>query len=212
MKKFFYIQKYALWQQNETEKKPDVKFIPSLLSRRLTTVEKTGIFLAHQLEPLPENCHIVFASRFGEWQQTIDLIQQFHMEGEMSPAGFSHSVHNAMPGMLSVLTKSTNTYTSIAAKEWTIENALIEAFCEPKPVVFIFAEEETPEFYRPQFSNPLTSHGVAFIISDKESASAQKISVDFEKNDVEPVLFSQLVDFLGAKESLTATQFVIRKV
>ena len=108
MKKIFYIQKYAFWQQSETEKIPNVKFIPSLLCRRLTKVEKIGIFLAHELEPLPENCQIVFASRFGEWQQTIDLIHQFFNEKEMSPAGFSHSVHNAMPGVLSVLTKNMN--------------------------------------------------------------------------------------------------------
>ena len=211
MKKIFYIQKYAFWQQSETEKIPSVKFIPSLLSRRLTKVEKIGLFLTHKLEPLPENCQIIFASRFGEWQQTIDLIQQFFAEKEMSPAGFSHSVHNAMPGVLSVLNKSTNSYTSIAAKEWTIENALIESFCAKKPVLFIFAEEETPEFYRSKFSNPLLTQGVAFIILDKETPSAQKISVEFEKQDVSPVSFEQLCRLLKNGETLTASQFVIRK-
>ena len=110
MKKIFYIQKYTLWQQSENQRIPDIKFIPSLLARRLTKVEKIGLFLTHELEPLPETHQIVFASRFGEWQQTIDLIQQFFNEKEMSPAGFSHSVHNAMPGMLSVLAKNMNSY------------------------------------------------------------------------------------------------------
>ena len=53
-----------------------------------------------------EETKIVFSSRYGEWQQTIKLIQQMHDEGEMSPAGFSHSVHNAMPGILSIINKT----------------------------------------------------------------------------------------------------------
>ena len=77
MKKIFYIQKYVVGQQSETDATPDIDFIPALLRRRLTAVEKIGLSLAHQLEPLPENSLVVFASRFGEWQQTIDLIHQF---------------------------------------------------------------------------------------------------------------------------------------
>ena len=137
MKKIFYIQKYVLWQQNEKEEMPDISFIPTLLRRRLTAIEKIGLFLAHRLEPLPENCLIVFASRFGEWQQTIDLIQQFYSDKEMSPAGFSHSVHNAMPGLLSILSKNKSSYTSIAAQESTIEAGLLEAFCTSAPVLFV---------------------------------------------------------------------------
>ena len=212
MKKIFYIQKHALWRQSKTEKTPNVKFIPSLLCRRLTKVEKTGVFLAHKLEPLPENCQIVFASRFGEWQQTIDLIHQFFNEKEMSPAGFSHSVHNAMPGVLSVLTKNMNSYTSIAAKEWTIENALTETFCTAKPVLFVFAEEETPEFYRPKFSNAFDGYGAAFIITDEPTPSAQKISVEFTEQNTQPISFDDLCEFLSGGKILTGTQFVVRKI
>ena len=82
MKKIFYIQKHAIWQQGKTEKAPDISFIPTLLRRRITTVEKIGLYLAHQMEPIPANCQIVFASRFGEWQQTIDLIHQFFQDKE----------------------------------------------------------------------------------------------------------------------------------
>lgn len=212
MKKFFYIQKYTLWQQSENQRIPDIKFIPSLLARRLTKVEKIGLFLTHELEPLPETYQIVFASRFGEWQQTIDLIQQFFNEKEMSPAGFSHSVHNAMPGMLSVLAKNMNSYTSIAAKEWTIENALIESFCAKKPVLFVFAEEETPVFYQTKMTSKINGQGVAFIISDTSTPSAQKISVEFKNQNIEPLSFDALCQFLKNSDALAGSQFVIRKI
>ena len=61
MKRIFYIQKYALWQQSKDEKVPDVSFVPSLMRRRLNTVEKIGLYLAHELEPLPKKYQVVFA-------------------------------------------------------------------------------------------------------------------------------------------------------
>ena len=211
MKKIFYIQRYAYWKQSKTNETLAISFIPPLLRRRLTNVEKIGLFLAHQLEPLPENCQIVFASRFGEWQQTIDLIEQFFHDKEMSPAGFSHSVHNAMPGLLSILTKNKNTYTSIAAQNETIENGLIEAFCEKQPVLFIYAEEETPAFYKTKFKEPFGGHGIAFIISDKNSLKAQKILVDSCNQNQHLLTFQKLCSFLDTGEKLTTNHFILRK-
>lgn len=212
MKKIFYIQKHALWEQSETVKDPDISFIPSLLRRRLTGIEKIGLFLAHQLEPLPENCQIVFASRFGEWQQTIDLIRQFFQDKEMSPAGFSHSVHNAMPGILSILTKNKSSYTSIAANDQTIESGLLETFCTTMPVLFIYAEEKMPEFYRSKFPVPFSGHGCAFIVSDQKLPDAQKISMEITKKFQAPLTFQQVCQFLKADETLSSAHFVLRKI
>ena len=211
MKKIFYIQKYAIWQQTDKESMPKVDFIPALLRRRLTGVEKIGLYLTNQLVPIPPATRVVFASRFGEWQQTIDLISQFFKDHEMSPAGFSHSVHNAMPGVFSLLVKNRESYTSIAAGENTIESGLTEAFCGKLPTLFIYAEEETPEFYRPKFSNPFGGHGVAFILSDQPSPNAHKISIETIKFDEEELTFEKLCRFLDTGDCLTTEHFVLRK-
>ncbi|MBR6412542.1 MAG: beta-ketoacyl synthase chain length factor [Alphaproteobacteria bacterium] len=211
MKKIFYIQKYAFWRQTDKENMPNVDFIPALLRRRLTGVEKIGLYLANQLEPFPPATQVVFASRFGEWQQTIDLIRQFFNDHEMSPAGFSHSVHNAMPGVFSLLGKNKESYTSIAAGENTIESGLMDAFCGKLPTLFICAEEETPEFYRPQFSNPFGGHGVAFILSDQPFLNARKISLEITKSSETSLTFEKLCRFLDTEDGLITEHFVLRK-
>lgn len=212
MKKSFYIQKYALWHQNETGETPDIGFISPLLRRRLTGVEKIGLFLAHQLEPYPVDTQVVFASRFGEWQQTIDLIHQFSQDKEMSPAGFSHSVHNAMPGLLSIFMKNNNSYTSIAANQDTIESGLLEVFCSPRPVLFIYAEEETPEFYYSKFKKTFLGQGVAFIVSDQKLPDSQKVLMETIFSEQSPLTFSELCQFLDKGEILITNHFVLRKL
>ncbi len=212
MKEIFYIPKYACWQQTEGNPDLDLSFVPPLIRRRLTQVEKIGLYLAHQLEPLPQNCQVVFASRFGEWQQTIDLIQQFFNDKETSPAGFSHSVHNAMPGLLSVLTKSKESYTSIAAKEATISSALLETFCGPKPVLFIYAEEKTPDFYTPKFSDSFLGHGVAFIVSSTPEPGTIRASCETGNYNNKICSFKELIDFLKSKDELNINGLIIRQM
>ena len=113
MNQSFFLYGYSFWQSSNDMPYPDMSFIPVLQRRRLTEVEKIGLFLAHELKPFTQNCKIVFASQFGEWQQTFDLMKEFHNEKQLSPAGFSHSVHNAMPGIASVLSILSRTNVSI---------------------------------------------------------------------------------------------------
>ena len=80
---------------------------------------------------------VVFASRWGEIGTTVKLMQQMHGEGEMSPAGFSNSVHNAAPGHLSLLTKNRAPYTAIAAGPDSYEMGLLEASTYPGRVLFV---------------------------------------------------------------------------
>ena len=96
------------WRASEAEPKPDVSFVPAMERRRLTGVERAALAVAHQVmaqsDPntqTPSNPNtgipVVFASRWGEIGTTVKLMKQMHEEGEMSPAGFSNSVHNATP-------------------------------------------------------------------------------------------------------------------
>ena len=211
MKRIFYIQKYALWQQSKDEKVPDVSFVPSLMRRRLNTVEKIGLSLAHEVGPLPPRCRVVFASRFGEWQQTVDLIDQFLRDGEMSPAGFSHSVHNATAGLLSILDKNNMSYTSVAAGKETLESGLIEAFCSPKPVLFIYAEEATPDLYAPEFNPPIKGHGLAFIITSTPTKGALPIQTESNDCSNKTIFFRQCVAFLKEKKPLLMKGLTVKK-
>lgn len=118
--------------------------------RRLTGVERAALSVAWQVRPEGE-VPVVFASRWGEIGVTVKLMQQFHADREMSPAGFSASVHNAAPGAFSLLTHNHAPYTAIAARARSLEAGILEALVQGEAVVFVFAEEATPAFYAPAF-------------------------------------------------------------
>ena len=98
------------WKATDEDQKPDVSFMPIMVRRRLSMVERAALHVAWNAFnpeegedaslPLPEmgKVPVVFASRWGEIGTTLKLMRQLHSEGEMSPAAFSSSVHNAAPG------------------------------------------------------------------------------------------------------------------
>lgn len=161
--------------------KPDVSFIPAMERRRLTALEKAALAVAHAaLARLAEQegaeaaraLPVVFASRWGEIGTTLKLIRQMHDEGEMSPAGFANSVHNAAPGHLSLLTQNHSPYTAVAAGGATREAGLLEASTIPGRVLFIFAEEATPEFYRAHFEEVERARATALIVENPPEQAA----------------------------------------
>ena len=153
---------------------------------------------------------VVFASRWGEIGVTVKLMKQFHADGEMSPAGFSASVHNAAPGAFSLLTKNHAPYTAIAARERSLEAGLLEALVMRRDTIFVYAEESTPEFYLPEFGNPQPACAVAVRISmDTQPAGAAR-SVTFRHEDLPPASFEDFVAFLeGRAPSFTTSDLLL---
>jgi len=148
------LEKYAVWRATPGNPAPDVSFVPPLARRRLTCVERAALSVAKAVcpDPLPEiGLPVVFASRWGEIGTTIALMRQFHEDGEMSPAGFSASVHNAAPGAFSLFTGNRAGYTAIAARERSLSAGFLESLAHRARTLFVYAEESTPEFYLPDF-------------------------------------------------------------
>ena len=161
------IENWHAWRATPETPKPDVSFVPPLARRRLTSLERAAIAAANAVCPDPpptDGLPVVFASRWGEIGTTISLMRQFHDEGEMSPAGFSVSVHNAAPGAFSLFTRNRAEYTAIAARQKTISSGFLEALAHRARVLFVYAEEATPEFYRPEFGPEQEAVSVAVLL------------------------------------------------
>ena len=99
-------------------------------------------------------------------------MRQMYDEGEMSPAGFSASVHNAAPGAWSLFTGNHAPYTAIAARARTYEMGLMEAKSQlsagvPR-VLYVYAEESTPEYYLPEFGTPVAPYAVAMLFEKED--------------------------------------------
>ncbi len=154
----------AEWRATPEDPKPDVSFVPPMERRRLTGVERAALSVARKVYPEGEEVPVVFASRWGEIGTTVKLMRQCHDDGEMSPAGFSASVHNAAPGAFSLLMKNRAPYTAIAARGRSREMGWLEATSMKGRVVFVYAEEDTPEFYRPEFGEIEAARAEAFLL------------------------------------------------
>lgn len=70
---------------------------------------------------------LVYASRFGEMDRTHALFDEWKEYGEMSPAGFSLSVHNATASLLGLTSENHLYSTTLAAGEKTIAMGILEA-------------------------------------------------------------------------------------
>ncbi len=154
----------AEWRATPEDPKPDVSFVPPMERRRLTGVERAALSVARKVYPEGEEVPVVFASRWGEIGTTVKLMRQCHDDGEMSPASFSASVHNAAPGAFSLLMKNRAPYTAIAARGRSREMGWLEATSMKGRVVFVYAEEDTPEFYRPEFGEVESARAEAFLL------------------------------------------------
>ena len=198
--------RFVVWRESDDEKLPDISFIPALTRRRMTDLQKIAVGLAHQIAPETPNYRVVFASRFGEWRQTLKLIEQFHNDGEMSPAGFSNSVHNAAAGAFSLLQKNKNEYTSIAAGEKTLESGFLTALTMEKPVLFVYAEEHSPDIYNEYLGGPILAHGMAVMVNGDGD-----MTLDTNDADTIPLTFDKLTDFLNNGGILPIMKWKITK-
>lgn len=221
MNNVFYLEKYFVWQGDSNEECPNVNFIPSLIRRRLTLIEKIGIFITNNLLPIGENVKIIFASRFGEWRETIKLIEQMYNEKEMSPAGFSHSVHNAALGMFTIINKLKNNYTTIASNEDTIDSSLLEAISSKEDVLLVYTEEPIPDFYK-EVNKDITEefkHGFGFgVLLSKNikckdvKENVRKILIDTTSFDINKnTSFLEVINFLNGNNKKFQSKYFLVK-
>ena len=137
----FYINKYSYLKKEIT----DISFIPMLMRRKLDTLGKAGLCTLYNVFDENKNTNLIFASQYGDIERVLKLIQQRKEEGEISPTGFSFSVHNATIGLFSLLNSIKTSYNSISAGENTLAYGVLETIltCKEKPTIFCFTENKS---------------------------------------------------------------------
>ena len=134
------VLRISSWASLPSGAAADVSFVPPLVRRRLSPLQKLFFSLARSVgaePPMP----VVFASRDGEDALTRRIVAEFNESGAVSPNRFSSSVYNAAPGLWSVMTKNRAPYTAIAAGDDSVECGLLELLFAGAPAAFVYAEE-----------------------------------------------------------------------
>jgi len=150
---------------------PDARFLPAMLRRRCTPLTRIMLRAAYDAceEPLRSEVRTVFASRHGSINESIELIECVARGLPLSPAKFSHTVHNAQAGLFSIAAGNRRASSSLAAQQDTLGHGWLEALAhlerEPgRPLLLVVGDVPLAPTFAPLVKEPVCSYGVAFLL------------------------------------------------
>ena len=164
---------------------PDAKFLPAMLRRRCTPLTRTMLAAAWSCldaEDLPR-LRSVFASRHGSINESIDLLENVVRREKLSPATFSHTVHNAQAALFSIAAGNREASSSLAAQEDTFACAWIEALTflerDPEsPVLLVVGDVPLAETFAPLVDEPAVPYAFACRLASADDARGVALSID----------------------------------
>ena len=150
---------------------PDARFLPAMLRRRCTPLTRIMLRAAYDAcpEPLLPEVRTVFASRHGSINESIELIECVARGLPLSPAKFSHTVHNAQAALFSIAAGNRRASSSLAAQEDTLGHGWLEALAhlerEPgRPLLLVVGDVPLAPTFAPLVKEPVCAYGVAFLL------------------------------------------------
>jgi len=131
---------------------PDIGFIEPMVRRRLSTLSRVALKVAHDCAADRPNVRIVFASRHGELRRTTDILRNISAGEPVSPTSFSLSVLNAMTGVFGISRGDRTAASALSAGAETLGYALLEAHAQyatdtSTPVLLVYADEPADPAY-----------------------------------------------------------------
>ena len=170
----------AAWQvwdsadKNDATDKPDVGFIEPMLRRRLSPVARAALSVAYACAKNIPSVRLVYASRHGELERTVGLLQTLGASQDLSPTAFGLSVLNANAGLYSIARNDTAPSTAIAAGEETFGFGLIEAWGRAvtekgPPVLYVYADAPAPTPLGPRQDDHPGILALAFLIDPQHA-------------------------------------------
>jgi hypothetical protein len=145
------VARWSSWPAGTTAA-PDIGFIDPLVRRRLSTLSKMALKVAHDCTADLGAVRLVFASRHGELRRTTGILDDIAAQQPVSPTAFSLSVLNAMTGVHGIARRDRSPATAVSAGAETLGYALLEAYAQytsdpATPVLVIYADEPVDERY-----------------------------------------------------------------
>jgi hypothetical protein len=164
------------------EGRPEAGFLPALLRRRCSALTRIMLTVSFDCCGEDERARVgsVFASRHGNINESIELLERLAHQLPLSPTRFSHSVHNAQAGLFSIAAENRHASSSIAAEAETFACGFLEAltFLErapESPVLLVTADVPLSEAFAGLVDEPATSYGLGLLLASE----APGIRLDF---------------------------------
>jgi hypothetical protein len=164
---------------------PEARFLPAMLRRRCTPL--TRIVLAAAFGCLGEGergaVRTVFASRHGSINESIELLRAVVARERISPAKFSHTVHNAQAGLYCIAAGNREASSSLAARADTFACGWLEALGhlerEPeRPVLYVIGDVALEPTFAGLVEEPPGAYGLALLLG--RQGEGQELAIDLE--------------------------------
>lgn len=159
---------------------PDIGFIEPIVRRRLSTLSKVALKVAHDCVG-QDPVRVVFASRHGELRRTTDILRSISAGEPVSPTAFSLSVLNAMTGVFGIARGDRSAASAISAGAQTLGYALLEAHAQyatqpDSPVLLVYADEPADAAYG-TIEDEVQGGAIAILLDDRAARGHMMCSV-----------------------------------
>jgi len=182
---------------------PEARFLPALLRRRCDAHSRMMLHVAHECCPAELRSEIacVFASRHGSFGTTVSLLEDLAHGAALSPARFSHSVHNAPAGLFSIWAENRTASLSLAAGEGTFAHGFLEAICTihregGRPVLLVHSDEAVPDAIVPLVDRREGSFALALLLAGDGPGPALCFAHEPDGRTLGPAPRSGALEFL----------------
>ena len=176
----------AAWSSTTTAA-PKLDFIDPMVRRRLSTLSKMALWVAHDCAPDHPQIRLIFASRHGELARTTAILRDIEAREPVSPNAFSLSVLNAMSGIYGIARHDRSPATAVAAGAETLGYALLEAHAQwtedpSVPVLVVYADEPADAAYG-HVEHEVTQGALAILLDARTNARGQLSIVVSDTDD-----------------------------
>ena len=224
----FFVSHWTIWPPPEIEtedlnemQSKALSKIPMMLRRRLTPLARMVMTAVSQcLQDESEMMPSVFSSAHGELAKSFKMLQQINELEEISPTGFSLSVHNSIAGLFAMAYRNQNQTTVIAPSEDGMAPGFLEALgllgemndSEGK-VLLVYYDEPLEPFY--PADNYRLSVDYPFVLAMIVSKNAPGLKLTLTKTDKsekgveQPVQVPVFADFLNSNQ--TSVEFTMKR-
>ncbi len=186
-----------------SEGRPEARFLPAMLRRRcspLARIMLTAAFDCCEQDELTEVA-TVFASRHGNINESIDLLDRLAERLPLSPTAFSHTVHNAQAGLFSIAAANRRASSSIAAQRDSFACGFLEAMTllerDPdRPVLLIVGDVPLAPTFAPLVEEPPGSYALGLLLARSGDGTQLNFGLQPQDDPTQPAPWPDAIEFL----------------
>jgi hypothetical protein len=186
-----------------SEGRPEARFLPAMLRRRCASLSRIMLTAAFECCEASELSEVatVFASRHGNINESIDLLDRLAERQPLSPTVFSHTVHNAQAGLFSIAAANRRASSSIAAQSDSFACGYLEALTllerDPdRPVLLVTGDVPLAPTFAPLVEEPAGSYALGLLLTRDGDGTRLAFGRATEGDGPGPARWPDAIEFL----------------